>query len=460
MRIALIWLLIWSLCTSASAQVTGLISSPGRNGAAAAVMVNTSGSGLTIPSSFIGVSVEVADLINGYYQGTNGTWPSNSSASSFVSLIQLLGSNGVFRFGGASSDTATPPALTQNIANNAQTFLAGVGSGWVSNVIYGLDLFANNSTTAANQAGFLATAFGASHMTFQFSNEPLSSGHFGSIGAYQTAWNAYYTAVTGAVASANYAAWDDTDLQDASTIIGGLTPGLSGLASVSYHRYGVGTTAAAVISYVNQWNFFVSTNASYLGSSVSKQRFTETNTLGNRGVVGLSDTLMAATFILTESIQLANYGYAGLNVHNVYAGGFGTYNPFIQNADGNFSPGTIFYGMYLFSQIEGQQILPSSVAGNGNIVAIATLRTASKANILIVNDDVYNSVPVTVNQSAAWSTATVLQLKGNSACGEKSPTLGGQVIGESGVWSGTTTTISNGQAVTLGPCEAALIKVQ
>ncbi len=462
---AFVWLLL--SCGIAAAQTPGSVAPKGQPPAkVATVTVNTSSSGITIPSNFMGLSFEVGDLISGCYQNATGTWPGcgtvTSNAASFVSVVQLLGSNGVVRLGGSTSDTATPPALTQQIATNLQAFLAGIGSGWTSNVIYGLDLFANNSATAATQAGYLSTAFGAPHVTFQFSNEPLASGHFANIAAYQSAWNAYYTAVTGAVAGANYGAWDDSDLQDATTVISGLTPGLSGLSLVSYHRYSQGSTAAAIISYVPANTPFVGTNTGYLGSAISKQRLTETNSLGNGGVNGLSNTLMSAAFILNEAIQTANLGYGGINVHNRYAGQPVYYSPVSQLSDGNFGAAPIFYGMYLFAQVQGQQILASNVSGGANIVALATLRAANKANMLIVNNDQFSTSTVTPVQSAAWTTANVLKIASpaGQGCSESNPTLGGQAIGESGAWSGTTFSINNGQSITLGPCEAALVSVQ
>jgi hypothetical protein len=421
------------------------------------VSANLSGSGPTIPSNFIGISVEVADLIGGYYQGATG------NAASMISLLQLLGANGVFNFGGSSSSTSTTPALTQNISNSAQSFLVGIGAGWTTSVMYTLDLFANNSALAATQAGFLATSFGASHMVFQFDNEPFASGHFGSVGAYQTAWNAYYTAVTGAVASAGYAPWADSDNQDAVSVISGLTPGFGGIAAITYHRYSQGTTAAQVIGYVPAHYYFLNFNASvFTAAQNAMQRLSETNSLGNRGLAGVSDTLSGATFILNEAAQVAAIGYAGINVHNVYAGGAGVYNPLVQLGDSNFTAGAVFYGMMLFSKIEGQQIIPSAVGGNANIVSLATIRVSGKANILVVNNDTFNPSIVRPDQSSAWSTASVLQIKSatGAACGDTSLTIGGSAIGKSGAWSGVPFSINSGDSIRLGPCEAALVQVQ
>lgn len=439
----------------------------------ATVFVDTSNGLNTIPADFVGISIETADVISGgYYQGTT-----SGAAASMISLLKMLGSNGVFRVGGNSADTIPVPALTQTIANNFQSFLGAIGSGWTNNVIWNLDLAAADTTTAATHAGYVANAFGSSHVSFQFGNEAISQGLF-TQAAYQTAWNNYYSAVTTAVSGANYAAWDDTGIQLASSIIPNLTAGIGGLSSVTYHYYSAAAdithhttmTAAALLGNIrSQRAFYGVSGPSFVPPS--KQRMTETNTLGNSGALGLSDRMVSATWYLNQAIILANQGYAGINTHNHYAEigvpglptvGNGFYNPLVLQVDGNFAPGPIFYGLYLFSKIEGQQIISSSVGGNANVAAIATKGANGNANILAVNNDVSNAVTVTPAQSAAWTTAKVLMVQDSDGggCGGATLTVGGQPIGESGSWTGAPYTINNGQSVQIPPCGAALIQVQ
>jgi len=68
----------------------------------------------TIPSNFIGLSLETQDIIaDTIYTGSN---------TSLQNLVKLLGSNGILRVGGTSQDTGhqgnPTPALTQRIAND------------------------------------------------------------------------------------------------------------------------------------------------------------------------------------------------------------------------------------------------------------------------------------------------------------------------------------------------------
>jgi hypothetical protein len=203
-------------------------------------------------------------------------------------------------------------------------------------------------------------------------------------------------------------------------------------------------------------------------------RLAETNTICSGGALGSSDALMASAWFLNMGIVLSNAGYNGVNIHHNFwwpaSGGTAIvgdvypniYGPLQLNGDGTFSPGPEFYGMLLFSKIEGQQTVQLGVAGNANINAIATKGGNGNANILIVNNDQSLSVAVTPTQINSWSSATVLSIVSSDGlnCSSKSPLLGGAAIGVSGAWSGSSYTITNGQSLQLPPCGAALVQIQ
>lgn len=452
--------------SSASAQAPQM---GGRSGLppaeVATIMVNTGGSGITIPQDFMGLSAEVGDLILGYYQ------PGGLNIS-YLGLVSLLGTHGVLRVGGNSSDsTPTAPALTQQIANNLHTFMSSMGSGW--SLIYGLDMKINNTATAATHAGFIATAFGATNVTFHFGNEPDA---YLSTVNYETQWNAYYTAVTAAVTGAKYDAWDASSFCCNITVALGLTPGTAGLNALTNHYYAPygnvnSTTMQQILTDVattfNNAAGFTSSFFQLNGIAVAdglKQRLTETNSVNLGGQAGITDRMFNTAWVINEAIAFANNGWAGINIHGTFKqvnGGPGLYNPVNQLSDGNFGPGPIFYGMDLFSKIEGQQILPSSFGG-GNINEIATKGSNGNANIVVVNNDISHSVIVIPQQSGPWKTASVLQVTDGTGlgCSDAAPMLGGKPIGESGVWTGAPSIIVNGGSILLPPCGTALIQIQ
>jgi hypothetical protein len=132
-------------------------------------------------------------------------------------------------------------------------------------------------------------------------------------------------------------------------------------------------------------------------------------------------------------------------------------------ADNNFIPTPVFYGMYLFSKIQGQQTVTVAYSNAVSFVqAMATKNGNGNANILVTNNDANNPVAIKPDQSNSWTTANVLQIKSatGSGCTDASVTVGGAAIGESGSWTGAAFALSKGQSFTLGPCESALIQIQ
>jgi hypothetical protein len=442
---------------------------------AAQVNANLGAIGYTIPSGFVGLSVETGDLIAGFYQGTtgpNGSW---------LGVANLLGSNGVFRMGGNSSDqNSGAPALTSGIAGNLATFMTGLGVNW--KLIYGLNLHINNSATAATQAGLIATAMGGgANVVFQFGNEAI--GQYVTKSQYITNWNLYYTAVSGTVSGLKVAADDTEDFGDTQTVIPSLTPGISGMSYVTQHWYGSLNGSPYTVANASQMistvgiNYYANSGTGnsalpYSGYEINntwavannvKLRLTESNNINNGGVTGYSDTMMSATWYLNQAIVFANMGWDGLNTHISYGnggGGPGRYKPIVSLDGGvTYQAAPEFYGLDLFSKIEGQQTVAVSIGGNANLNAIATKGGNGNANILVVNNDPINVSFITPGQSSAWTTANVLLYSGIS-CSDPAPTLGGAIIGPGGSWSGISTPLANGASVALPPCGAALIQIQ
>lgn len=454
-------LLIIALCCSSAEAANFRHLAPNYPTYSATATATTASPGATVPLGYVGLSVEAQDLISGFYQGSSGTWNGVASASSFVGLAALLGANGSLRVGGSSCSTPTTPALTQTIANNLATLLTSLGAGW--KLRYCLDVFANNASLAATQAGYLATALGAANVVLELNNEPISSGEFATIAAYQTGANAYISTVLGSVPGAKFEAWDDYSFGSTQGVINGLTPGVSGTAAVTYHWYNTNGGLTTPTNFINSSANFGSWSSNTIWAGSTPQRLTETNSVNIGGVNGLSNGLIAATWFINQAATLIPLGYAGVNVHMFFGGESagktqGIYNPFVLNADQNFAPGAIFYALLMVSKLEGQQLLPLSI-NNGTVVGLATLASAGKANFLLVNNSQTSYASVLLSQDVAWSTGTQLMLSGTS-CNDPAPKLGGQPIGESGAWNGAAAPLSNGQPVIIPPCGVVFGHIQ
>jgi hypothetical protein len=270
--------------------------------------------------------------------------------------------------------------------------------------------------------------------------------------------------VNTAVSGAKWGSTDDGMLPgglNLQSVFAALTPGVASLNMVTTHFYAfcVGTFSGAVPSTLLQYvtaNYPFNNNVSFIGST--KLVMSETNTICGHGQSGMSDRLMAATYYLNEAMTLWANGYSGLLIQNYYLGS-SFYNIATLNGDSTYTPTPIFYGMYLMGRIQGQQQAATTVTGSGNVRALSTVGGGGNANILVVNNDTSRPNFVTPAQSSNWATANVLQINGGG-CGEASPTIGGAAFGKSGAWSGASFSISKGQAIGLGPCEAALVSIQ
>lgn len=429
---------------------------------------NLSATGYAIPSNFVGFSFEVGDLIAGYF---------TTGETTLVGLLRMLGTHGHIRFGGNSSDTIPPPALTRNLAHSLHAFVKDIGAGWMP-IVYGLDGCYYNvnpsdaTSSAAAQAGYLAESFGASNLVFQFGNEPVNygTGCF-TASTYRTMWNATHTAVRGAVSGAKYAAPDDNGTANAKALVTSLDLPLSALYAVTQHWYASGGTPtfSQLLHSVPANTQGTATNPqrlqyfAWIGGA--KAGMTEANTISGGGKHGISDVMAAAAWYVDLAIALANEGYSWIDAHNRFVTGVNNgnawYNGIVHERNGNFGAGPEFYGQYLFSRIEGEQTVGlDGEFGNGaDVTGIATMNETGNADILFVNNDTARSVAVTPDQSAIWHGGTVLLMHGDG-CADPNPVLGGAAIGDGGAWSGGTIAISSGGTVTLGPCDAALVSIR
>lgn len=137
------------------------------------------------------------------------------------------------------------------------------------------------------------------------------------------------------------------------------------------------------------------------------------------------------------------------------------YNIATLQGDGNYLPTPIFYGMLLFSKIEGQQIAATTIVGPANVTAIATKGANGNANIIVVNNDPVKPAIITPKQSVAWTSAHVLLVQDGAGggCSDSTAKIGGAALGESGSWTGAPFSIANGATVSIPPCGHAEVQI-
>src|SRR5262249_17804358 len=145
--------------------------------APASVTIAYDDPGRAITPDFIGLSYESVVLASPDY-----FTPDNRS---LIGLIRGLGTNGVLRFGGNSSertvwepDAAKPTPeryfITPAAIDRLAAFVRELG--W--RVIYGLNLADNTPERAAEEAAYVARALGVNLIAFQIGNEPDGFGRW------------------------------------------------------------------------------------------------------------------------------------------------------------------------------------------------------------------------------------------------------------------------------------------
>lgn len=417
----------------------------------ATITANQNNPGPVVPQNFVGFSSELQDVIS------NSIFtPANTS---LINLIKTwLGPSGIWRIGGNSGDTNPPPALSQQIANNAAGFIAAVGSGWKT--IYGLDAFIQDPNLAATHVSYLLQAFPPQNIAFQVGNEPEALPGFGSAQSWASVFNNYYVGLNGSFPNLKFAGPDTVSLSD-TPWINSTIPGAPGVAYVTGHKYTLGSSP---ISLSPDQVLADATVAPNPGVIIS-----EFGILAGGGQQGITDRLLAATYYLKLAQSAFAGGYAAILPHNVltpypFGGGLrlAYYNQFIQQPDG-WSPAPMFYGMLLFQALAGQTSISTTTTNlNPQASVTATLGPNGNANLLVVNGDTVNTITVQPQQTHTWSTATIYLVSGNGWA-DPNPVFNGKPIGEGGALAYNPIhpiSISNGDTVSISPCGAALIVIQ
>lgn len=404
----------------------------------------------TIPVDFIGFSTELEDYSAGIYNPDN---------RSLISLLRLLGTNGIMRVGGGSADTLPPWPVNQQMADDAAAFLTALGGGW--SLIYGLNGAINDPSYAVTTSGYLINGVGQK-VTFQVWNEPNLNAPGGER-TWLATLNAYHDAVERQYGHVKWAAPDTSQFLDESWP-GDTSIGWGGLEFLTTHYYWPGSCAplsslpsaraildSAILPYSPGWSL------------------DEFGIICGGGDATINGSLVAATYYLELAQSALTGGWLHLMPHNVlvpetWDDGLtrpAYYNQFVQQPDGGYAPSPMFYGEFMFSRLLGQRVLAWSTPQNYSRVAAitATLNAAGNASILVTNISPSQAFDVQPDQSQPWSIAETLALSG-SGCSDRNPLLGGAAIGEGGSWTGTWQQLSRGQTVTAPPCGAVLIEIQ
>jgi hypothetical protein len=404
--------------------------------------------GTTVPPDFLGFSYESSLIPSPDFFSTANT--------SLLALMRRLGTQGVLRIGGNSSEfsqfqsvpmplvtpanlpaRAHPYAISPNDITRLGAFIHA--SGW--KLIYGLNLGTGTPDIAADEAAAVSRAVGASLLAFQIGNEPDLFRHglrpkTYSVNDYRKEWQTFAQAIRARLPNAPLAGPDTASThwfptvarQDAADII---------LLTQHYYAEGPGSSPKSTIARMLSAHGRLGGELRLLGDAARKAkrpwRMAETNSCYGGGRYGVSDTLAAALWGTDYLFQLAAAGCAGANFHG---GTRGAYTPLARNGDTlALTPRPLYYGLLLFAQAAQGRLVPAHLTNAPAGLTAYAAHDGDTLNVTVINPDANLPVSLTLDPGRAYRDGDVLRLNGPSLDSTTGVTLGGATVGSDGVWT-------------------------
>jgi len=386
--------------------------------------------GYLIPENFLGLSFDTVELL------LDGILlPKNRS---FISLIRRLGTKGVIRIGGNSSDR---PSLRMGLTTHRThiehlaAFLSATG--W--QLIYGLDLGSGKAEQAAAEAEMVAQIVGPKLLAFQFGNEPdlfgldVRKSNYNPLD-YIAEWREFLkalrTRVPGAPLAGPDIAFDTNWLAPFIHAFG------SEVAFLTCHYYSEGPASSPGVTMERMLGSgealakIIDSVAGYTAGSGLKVRMAESNSVYEGGKPGISDTLGAALWGVDVMFTLAEARWLGINFH----GGRNHYTPIAQTLSGAFEPKPLYYAMLLFAYAGRGSLVPIHTRGiRPWLRAFAVRGAGGEHRVILVNRDLAQNEYVRL--ATTGQKATILRLTAHSAESKSGLTFGGASVGSNGDWA-------------------------
>jgi Glycosyl hydrolase family 79 C-terminal beta domain len=418
--------------------------------------IDFSAPGFLIPENFLGFSFETAALLS-----DGILLPENHS---LVSLVRRLGTTGVIRIGGNSSDR---PSLRRGLTvqrthvEHLAAFLSATG--W--QLIHGLDLGSGTAEQAATEAEMVAQIVGPQLLAFQFGNEPdlfrvdIRKPNY-NCSDYLAEWGeclkALRTRVPGAALAGPDIAFDTSWLAPFVDAFG------SEVVFLTYHYYSEGPATSPDVTMERMLRSgealakLIDSVAGYTARSGLKVRMAESNSVFEGGKAGLSDTLGAALWGVDVLFTLAEARWLGINFHG---GGRSRYSPIEQTSSGTFEPKPLYYAMLLFAYAGQGSLVPINKRGiRPWLRAFAVRGTGGGRRVIIVNTDLHQNERIRL--ATAGRKASILRLSAHSVESKSGLTFGGAPVGPNGDWAprvAESVTLKSGRFVFDVPAASATV---
>ena len=443
----------------ASAATTGATD----QSAAGALSLTVGGAtGRTIPSGFLGLSIEYPAIPE--YAGRDP----KAINPVFVQLVRNLtpGQAPDLRIGGDTTDwtwwpvpgVRKPFGVRYSLSKDWVQVMSALTRTLGARVILGINLELNSSTDASAEARALVNGIGHGAIEgLEPGNEPELYGSF-----------SFYKLPNGTHVNGRPSGYDFSDyLRDFSRISGSLPkvpligPATGGPHWIpdlpSFLAAQPGVKVATLHKYPLQTCFiaptqpqyptiahFLSPTASqgladavvrYVGVAHSRHvplRIDEMNSVSCGQAPGVANGFVSALWALDAVFQMARVGVNGVNIHTYVKAPYELFT--FTHRDGKWH-GFVdpeYYGLLMFAQAAppGSHLLHTSgsIAGS-NVWAWATRAPDGSTRVVLINDYTAQTRTVTVRIPGARGVATLERLRGRGLTATTGVTLGGQGFG-------------------------------
>jgi Glycosyl hydrolase family 79 C-terminal beta domain len=427
-----------------------------------------------IPDDFTGLGYEISSVATPDLLSTKN--------HVHVQLVRGLGTGGVIRVGGITSDSASfspdasvSPAAKATVINaGSLRDLAGFlnATGW--RLIWGLNLGSGDAQSAAEEAVAVAAAVKDKLLAFEIGNEPdgfagdVFSAHRPKTYGYDDflkEYRAYKAAVRSKLPGAPFAGPDASYRTDWVTRFAADEGG--DLKFLTRHYYRSGANNPYLDKLIGDGpNISPEQRASYedrrknnkaemllradpnvhsflqeiSAASHVPLRVCETNSFYGGGQPGVSDVFVSALWVLDFMWVLASGGAAGVNMETgVNQLDFVSYySPIPNDTNGAVSVAPEYYGMLAFAQgARGERVALDYDAGGVNLTAYAAIDDQGQLAVTLINKDQTTDADVAVAADRALRKATALRLKGRALDSADNVTLGGSTVAADGGWKPT-----------------------
>jgi hypothetical protein len=429
-----------------------------------------------IAPDFMGLGYEISSVARpGLMNGAN---------SVYVQLVRTLGTRGVIRIGGNTSDyahySATAAAVSSaygTVVNDAMLRDLGgflKATGW--KLIWGLDLGKGSESEAVAEANAVLSIAGQRLMAVEIGNEPdlfPNQKHRMPEYGYEdwlAEYRRYKTALRAQFPRIPLAGPDVAGKTDWVTRFA-VDEGKDAML-LTHHYYREGQNATSTIEKLLDVDSKLQPQLDQLGAASQSRglpyRICEVNSFSGGGRPGVSDSMAAALWVLDYMFTLATNGCSGVNMETgVNQRDFiSSYSPIGDDEHGHYSAKPEYYGMLAFSLGGKGRLLKAEMdASAPDVKAYATQPNKGALTLTLINKRAGGAALTVVTGSHTQaSRAAVTRLSGPAIDAKSGITLGGAEVTPAGAWKpmkAEVLQVRNGQlGIKLPAASAAIVEIR